>query len=327
MQYYAHHIGDYIKSTARISIMEEGCYRRLLDIYYDTEAPIPADFARVCKATGAHSKSEKVALAWVLETFFKLEPDGYHNKRCDAEIAECRAKTEQNRINGSRGGRPKAVSYQDVSNNEPEKIQNETQAKPTDNRTLTQLKGNQDPITNNQYRQSLSGLLTHPREAASESCERFADQEPAEARHGPPPQQPLPQQAMPKPIRKTGKAAKAQPFPDDFTPSECHKAYAAEHGLDLSHELHQFKAHHIAKGTLSLSWAMSLTTWLGNARKWAAERKTVTGTGRYQSRTPRWGEDREASGKFFGAHGEESKAASEIMKKYLIGEDSVSVAL
>ena len=46
-----HHLGDYAKDTAHLSMLETGAYRLLLDRYYGTEQGIPADQAhRIARA-------------------------------------------------------------------------------------------------------------------------------------------------------------------------------------------------------------------------------------------------------------------------------------
>lgn len=84
MNYYENHIGDYLKDTAHLSLLEHGVYKRLMDVYYTRETPLPDDVARLI---GARSKDEKTALASVLQEFFVKHADGYHQTRCDAEIA------------------------------------------------------------------------------------------------------------------------------------------------------------------------------------------------------------------------------------------------
>lgn len=84
MNYYERHIGDYLKDTAHLSLLEHGVYTRLMDVYYTRETPIPmADAARLI---GARSKEEKQALESVLSEFFVLEADAYVQHRCDTEI-------------------------------------------------------------------------------------------------------------------------------------------------------------------------------------------------------------------------------------------------
>lgn len=87
MNHYPHHVGDYLKDTAHLSLLEHGCYRRMLDVYYTRERPLPADDGAVCRLVGAASKDEKRAVVVVLKEFFSMGDDGWHNKRADAEIA------------------------------------------------------------------------------------------------------------------------------------------------------------------------------------------------------------------------------------------------
>ena len=43
MHYYQHHIGDFIKATARLTDGQSMAYLRLLWMYYDTEKPLKPD--------------------------------------------------------------------------------------------------------------------------------------------------------------------------------------------------------------------------------------------------------------------------------------------
>lgn len=87
MNYYEHHIGDYDSATAHLSLLEDAVYRRLICLYYRTEAPLAADVKAVCRLVRATSKAERDTVADVLAEFFELRTDGWHNDRCDAEIA------------------------------------------------------------------------------------------------------------------------------------------------------------------------------------------------------------------------------------------------
>jgi uncharacterized protein YdaU (DUF1376 family) len=92
MNYYEHHLGDYIKDTAHLSILEDGVYRRLIDAYYNSEAPLSSDLKECFKLVRAKNKKEIEAVEYILEKFFDLEDDGFHHKRCDEEIAKYHAK-------------------------------------------------------------------------------------------------------------------------------------------------------------------------------------------------------------------------------------------
>lgn len=87
MNYYEHHLGDYMRDTAHLSMLEDAAYRRLLDAYYIRERALPADLAECCKLARAQSKAERDAVAYVLREFFELRADGHHQDRADREIA------------------------------------------------------------------------------------------------------------------------------------------------------------------------------------------------------------------------------------------------
>lgn len=87
MNYYEHHLGDYLRDTAHLSMIEDGAYRRMLDAYYIKEAPLPKALRDVCRLVRAMTKPERDAVAIVLAEFFTEGDDGWHHKRCDAEIA------------------------------------------------------------------------------------------------------------------------------------------------------------------------------------------------------------------------------------------------
>jgi len=110
--WYKFHLGDYITHTTHLSDAEDLAYRRLLDLYYISERPIPLDTALV---------SRKIRLDLditesVLGEFFEKTDEGYRNVRCDAEIGKYQRQVETNRSLGKRGGRPKKTE----SETEPE---------------------------------------------------------------------------------------------------------------------------------------------------------------------------------------------------------------
>lgn len=110
MNYYERHLGDYTKATAHLSMIEHGAYGLLLDRYYITEAPIPADQAH--RIARARSKDEKAAVDAVLSEFFKLDGGLWRHDRCDSEIENSLARIAAARNNGKRGGRPKRIADQ-----------------------------------------------------------------------------------------------------------------------------------------------------------------------------------------------------------------------
>ncbi len=107
MNYYERYLGDYQRDTATLSLLEHGAYTMLLDTYYATEMPLPAEMARLYRVCRAVTAEEQAAVAYVVEQFFPVGPDGMrHNTRANEEIAKAQARIEVARNNGRGGGRP-----------------------------------------------------------------------------------------------------------------------------------------------------------------------------------------------------------------------------
>ena len=122
MIWYKFHLGDYITHTTHLSDAEDLAYRRLLDLYYMSEKPIPLD-------TQAVSRKIRLDLditESVLSEFFEITDEGYQNIRCDAEIAKYQHQVATNRSLGKRGGRPKKTESvtEPEPNTNPKKIKN-----------------------------------------------------------------------------------------------------------------------------------------------------------------------------------------------------------
>jgi uncharacterized phage protein (TIGR02220 family) len=103
MNYYRRYVGDYLRDTSRLSMIEHGAYNLLLDYYYADERPLPLDHQELYTMVRAMRPEDRKAVDKVLGLFFRQEPDGYHQKRVDHEIAV--SKTA--RSNGKGGGRPR----------------------------------------------------------------------------------------------------------------------------------------------------------------------------------------------------------------------------
>lgn len=133
MHYYTFNVGDYRKDTGHLTTLEHGIYRQLLDWYYLDETPIPKETQTVIRRLRLGSDSDIQSLKNVLNDFFVLQDDGYHQGHCDVVIAKYHENADKNKVNGKLGGRPK-----------------KTQSVILGNPTETELKGNHQPITINQ---------------------------------------------------------------------------------------------------------------------------------------------------------------------------------
>lgn len=139
MNYYPHHIGDYLRDTPHLTMIEDGAYRRLIDRYYTTEKKLPSNEQELFRIARARTKEEKEAVRVVVAEFFTLSDGGWSHKRCDAEIERYAVKAERNRKNGSRGGRPP----KDKPNINPRETHSVSETKPKKTHT-------QEPIANSQ---------------------------------------------------------------------------------------------------------------------------------------------------------------------------------
>lgn len=95
MNFYKHHLGDFMRDTSHLSILEEGVYRRLIDQYYIRESALPADPRLLYKLARAMSKDERQAVDDVAAEFFTKIDGLLHHKRCDEEIAAYLEKQEK----------------------------------------------------------------------------------------------------------------------------------------------------------------------------------------------------------------------------------------
>jgi uncharacterized protein YdaU (DUF1376 family) len=123
MNFYPFHIGDYLSHTNHLSNEEDLAYRRMIDIYYQSEQPFND---RSTLARRIRTSVEIVDV--ILHEFFVLEDDGcWHNKRVDEEIAKYHGKLDQ----ASRAGKASA------------------EARLNKRSTTVQPTKNQEPITKN----------------------------------------------------------------------------------------------------------------------------------------------------------------------------------
>lgn len=90
MNFYKRYPADYGRKTARLTLAQHGAYTLLLDVYYTTEKPLPADINQLFVITRATSTVEREAVETVVREFFSLQNDGLHNSRADREIERFR---------------------------------------------------------------------------------------------------------------------------------------------------------------------------------------------------------------------------------------------
>ena len=161
MQYYQFHLGDYISHTAHLEPLEDLAYRRLLDLYYSTEQPIPNDIQSVSRRLRLGSDVVEI----VLNEFFDLSDGVWHNHRCDVEISKFNEWINKQKANGRKGGRPRKQPQ-----NKPRKTHGKPIANPspTDRKPIVKppTTHNPLPITHNPTKPNLTRWNLKPLAAA-----------------------------------------------------------------------------------------------------------------------------------------------------------------
>jgi uncharacterized protein YdaU (DUF1376 family) len=91
LNFYDFHIGDYASRTGHLEPMEDLAYRRMLDLYYVREEPLPwsvEEVARLIRMRG----HEAVIQAVLQEFFVPSEGEGWLHRKCEEVIAAAEKK-------------------------------------------------------------------------------------------------------------------------------------------------------------------------------------------------------------------------------------------
>lgn len=140
MNYYPHHIGDFIRETSRLNDSQTMAYLRLIWLYYDSETPLENDLELLAFKIG----SDVHTVGLLLKCFFYADGMRWHHKRIDDEISAYKSKSEK--AKGSAQARWKKPQNMPI---EPERNANVM-------RTHTESNANQEPITSNQDKDKAS---------------------------------------------------------------------------------------------------------------------------------------------------------------------------
>jgi uncharacterized protein YdaU (DUF1376 family) len=175
MNHYPHHIGDFDRATRHLTRIERSVYRDLLDMYYDTEKPLPKDLGVVCRKIIARTNEESTAVEQVLNEFFILTEQGWFNSRCDSEIESYKTNNSQKAIAGKASAAAKALKKQQVLNGESTAVEQPLNSRYTDEQQTnngTSTNQNQNH-TNNNTRASFEKIETQGEYVAKPVRELF----------------------------------------------------------------------------------------------------------------------------------------------------------
>lgn len=236
MNYYKHHIGDYSKDTAHLTMLEDGAYRRLMDVCYGSERPLPLERRAIYRLARAVSADDRAAVDTVLQEFFREFPDGWRQKRCDEEIAKAVAKSDKARESAMlRWAAP-------------------IDAKAPKN----------DANASNQHANAYANASGNDANASKTDAKAML------AISHKPGTTPL----SPSPKKKRSDKPRTPP-PDQFEVTESMFAWAEGQGVKadvIPFETDQFLDNHRAKRSLMADWPAAWRTWMRNHVKFARSR-------------------------------------------------------
>jgi uncharacterized protein YdaU (DUF1376 family) len=91
VNFYDFHIGDYASRTAHLEPMEDIAYRRMLDLYYIREEPLPWDVQEIARLIRMRGQ-EAVIKSILAEFFIGSEGEGWLHDKCEKVIAAAQEK-------------------------------------------------------------------------------------------------------------------------------------------------------------------------------------------------------------------------------------------
>lgn len=145
MNHYPRHLGDIARDTAHLSQGQFGAYDLLLDWYYGNEKPLPLNRDALYEITRARDAKGRANTDFVLSWFFKKMEDGWHQKRCDEELAKYAEKSlKASKSASARWGNSQSERNANASENAY------AESMRTHNEGICVGNASQEPVTSNQ---------------------------------------------------------------------------------------------------------------------------------------------------------------------------------
>lgn len=94
LDWYPWHIQKYRRATTHLGLAEDGAYRRLIDEYMMTHAPLPDNDAALARIVGV-SKEEWLSIASTIRPFFEASHGKLINRTCEEQLHTQRILGEQ----------------------------------------------------------------------------------------------------------------------------------------------------------------------------------------------------------------------------------------
>ena len=140
MKHYPHHISDFNNATRHLTRLERGLYRELIDLYYETEKPLPSEVVEVSRRIVANELLTDVER--MLIEFFTQTPQGWYHVRCEEEISKYQANNSQRAMAGKASAAQKALKKHQALNGDSTSVEIPL----NENATRIQNKSTNQPI-------------------------------------------------------------------------------------------------------------------------------------------------------------------------------------
>lgn len=150
MNHFPFHIGDYLRDTGHLSLVEHGVYTRLLQLYYLNNGPLQVTVDDLVRKLCARTPDEREAVERILREFFACCNGVWSHKRADKELEKYRTLSEQQRQRVMKRYQQPTENLPTVGKNLPtvaETLPPEYQQPYTGTGIPTK---NQEPVTKNQ---------------------------------------------------------------------------------------------------------------------------------------------------------------------------------
>ena len=248
INYFPFHMGDFAAHTSHLTWEEDIAYRRMLDVYYLHEKALPTDSSKIARLIRMPESAGVIGA--VLDEFFVLSVDGWHNKRADEELTAMRAKQEQQ-------------SSKDAHESERMRRYRERRAEMFAALRQREIVPAWDvPVKELQrlFEQTCNGPATDMQREQAQTCNAAATAIPI------PTPTPTPKNKEEKTAAVASRSKKPRTaLPEDFAPNEAGVKAANSGGIDIDRELGQFRNRHVATGSVMADWQAAWRTWVGNA--------------------------------------------------------------
>lgn len=150
MKHYPHHISDFNNATRHLSRVERSLYRDLVELYYETEQPLPLDVQALCRRIVANELSTDVER--LLNEFFTKTPVGWYHERCEEEISKYQANNSQRAQAGKASAAKRLAKKQQALNGSATSVETPLNDAPTEK----QNQSTNQPINQKKERKSAS---------------------------------------------------------------------------------------------------------------------------------------------------------------------------